>query len=111
MEATSAARVRWKLLSDFVLNRKTLTEAEVSGISVRRHKGFSLFSRRSIYNDVEECTFKEDKILLTKSEQKNEVKDLMGFDTTGLVCLWPSEEILAYYCLQHKDIFQYVVFH
>ncbi|KAH8933649.1 hypothetical protein BDL97_18G041100 [Sphagnum fallax] len=26
-------------------------------------------------------------------------------DSTGLVCVWPSEEILTYFCVLHQDLF------
>lgn len=33
-------------------------------------------------------------------------KDLIGFNNTGNICVWPSEEALSYYVLEHLDMFK-----
>ncbi|XP_033115881.1 calmodulin-lysine N-methyltransferase-like [Anneissia japonica] len=33
-------------------------------------------------------------------------EELMGFNNTGNVCVWPAEEVLTYWCLENRHLFK-----
>ena len=37
--------------------------------------------------------------------QSTKLQDLTGFNNTGNICVWPSEEVLGGYCLENSHLF------
>ena len=108
------ARQRWKILASVI--KKQCLDKEDNQISVRRFEGFNLFSKKVVHfdneceADYEWLDYRHDSIVdqplfIKRRCRKVIVEDLTGFDNTGNVCLWPSEEVLASYVLKHKDQF------
>lgn len=91
--------------------------------SVRRFTSFDLFERIPCTEDGSEsevamddgkwivyrlstATNGEYKAMVHYVNQTFTPNDLMGFNNTGNICVWPSEEALAYHCVAKMDSFR-----
>ncbi|TMS04404.1 Calmodulin-lysine N-methyltransferase [Larimichthys crocea] len=117
---TDVARARWTLLRQ-VLRRKQVDSPEVKQVSVRRFATFDLFSRKRLLTQDPSDTsddqwveyrsvyFPEYSALLRDNLGPLRVNEVLNsFDNTGNVCVWPSEEVMAHYCLQKRHMFNYM---
>lgn len=116
--ANGVARARWTLLRQ-VLRQKQADCPEVKHVSVRRFGSFELFCRKRLVihdpsNTSDDQWVEYRSVSLPKYSallrdhlgplRVNEV--LNSFDNTGNVCVWPSEEVMAHYCLQKRTLFE-----
>ncbi|KAF3708047.1 Calmodulin-lysine N-methyltransferase [Channa argus] len=112
------ARARWTLLRQ-VLRQKQVDSPEVKQVSVRRFATFDLFTRRRLVTEDPSVTSDDQWVeyrSVCSPEHSALLRDNLGplrvnevlnsFDNTGNVCVWPSEEVMAHYCLQKSHIFK-----
>ncbi|XP_047168439.1 calmodulin-lysine N-methyltransferase [Vigna umbellata] len=130
-----ASSLRWKILRRALLSRATPPDSEeqsqiiIKRISRRTSHGFNLIPSHVI--DDERHPNKRDgsstrdarvcytlpisdapQLFLTQRVDSRadlddfEICNRYNIDNTGLVCNWPSEDVLAHYCLSHADIFR-----
>ncbi|KAL4641197.1 calmodulin-lysine N-methyltransferase [Arapaima gigas] len=115
---SGVARARWTLLRQ-VLKKKQLDSEEVQQVSVRRFSSFNLFSRTRISDsptgnpsngkwvEYRSASFPQFRAFLRDNLGPIKVGEVLSsFDNTGNVCVWPSEEVMAYYCLKNCHMFR-----
>ncbi|KAK3589072.1 hypothetical protein CHS0354_008723 [Potamilus streckersoni] len=105
---------RWRILKEVLLGRKSSETCQHSA-SVRRFKGFGLLTTQKLsyiesdsFGEWYEYTMKDIPDFRMTIRQLPGVitpESLRGFNNTGNVCVWPAEEVMAYFCLQHTDWF------
>ena len=121
------SQARWQILREALISRKQSCQQQqqrsLSVHSVRRFTGYHLFNVRddhvmhqqtstddaefrwlcySYSSSVVQLSNVKISILTEKAPQLHE---LAGFNNTGNVCLWPSEEVMALFCLENLDMF------
>jgi calmodulin-lysine N-methyltransferase len=119
------ARRRWKILAQAIQqSRKEMAEEvnnDVQQVSVRRFQGFELIKRENLQNHVKTQFLGSSddwysyKIFENSQDYSVNVhhinrpwtaRDLIGFNNTGNICVWPSEEALACYVLKDLTAFR-----
>ena len=116
-----AAKERWRMLRSILLeNRKTngYEVAPLNPSSVRRFSSFNLFTvsvskkpanSEQINDELIEWssyTYKSTEVEVALLPKLCSLEELQGFNNTGNVCIWPSEEIMTYYCLENIEEFR-----
>lgn len=103
MNSKERARNRWKLLAN-TLSKKCQDQMFSAPIS------YNLFSIECISTEwykysscVKSRNFSAN---ICRSSTIITPEELMGFNNTGNVRIWPSEEILAYYVLSNLELFR-----
>ncbi|XP_015606485.1 calmodulin-lysine N-methyltransferase isoform X4 [Cephus cinctus] len=114
-ESHSTAQRRWRLLARALTRSpEPFTETE-DEISMRRFTSFGLVNPVILENAVtdpesswyEYSAVVDSKIYSAEIRRINKnftANELIGFNNTGNVCVWPSEECLAYYLMKNRRI-------
>ncbi|KAF1872075.1 hypothetical protein Lal_00012296 [Lupinus albus] len=125
-----ASSLRWKILRKALLrhrspsNQDENSEMGIKQISRKITHGFNLIPSHIVNDD--ECDSNKCDVfvcytlpipcalqLFLKQRVDNhadlsdfEICNRYNIDNTGLVCNWPSEDVLAHYCISHSDMFR-----
>lgn len=118
-------RQQTKSMERLALNQTSHPMSDDYLASVRRFTCFNLFQRTPTlilhfahHNDGVDIQSSENWFIYRTSVDEREYslviheicqkftpEELIGFNNTGNICIWPSEEVLAYYVLHHLSAF------
>ena len=120
IDKSVVARKRWQILKNALLKRKQSFALE--GIySVRRFSSFQLFqvsekqeepSTNESTSDLHWLTYVYEgdggfrvSVDVCMVPDVFSFEEVVGFNNTGNVCVWPSEEVMSFYCLENVSAF------
>ncbi|XP_028089681.1 calmodulin-lysine N-methyltransferase [Camellia sinensis] len=129
--SSSSSSLRWAILRHAFLPRPPSPDPDkqpeigIKSISRKAIRGFNLIqfhvkeeNSDSLSTSRDVCVFytlpitgSPELCLFQRADNHADLYDFeicnsYNIDNTGLVCCWPSEDVLAYYCLSHVDIFR-----
>lgn len=107
------ARRRWKMLARALHRNREADGSADDIISVRRVSSFGLINLLPLKSGDDEIWFDYSirvdqemfSLKIRHLVQNITPVDLMGFNNTGNICVWPSEEVLAYHAMCNIDAF------
>ncbi|CAN1226930.1 Calmodulin-lysine N-methyltransferase [Linum perenne] len=125
-KSVRASSVRWEILRQALLRHPDeRSSSAINRISRKARNGFNLIPRQLVEAGGDQDSNSRDaricytlpidgapKLLVTQRVDSGadlrdfEISNRNNVDTTGLVCHWPSEDVLAYFCLSHVDMFR-----
>ncbi|KAI5684066.1 hypothetical protein M9H77_05294 [Catharanthus roseus] len=130
--ASNASALRWKILRRALLrgtssNSDKISEVGLKRVSRKATLGFNLIpfqvmdghseENSDVQRDVCFCytlPIQNSPTILQyqRVESRADLNDFevckrYNIDNTGIVCQWPSEDVLAYYCLLHANMFRH----
>ena len=120
---------RWDILKQAILNRPRELVYGNRSVSIRNFEGYSLFTKKFIlsplmhswttspHSDIDRTPGRWYLFSSTQQEYPHlqirvklltgavSKRDMVGFDNTGNICIWPAEEVLAYHMLSiHREL-------
>ncbi len=115
-EKESSAKSRWKILASTVRKIKA-TPSDEGDVQPFRFPAFELVDIRPeiappsainrLWFRISAPAYPEINLkVCIRAPQSTKLQDLTGFNNTGNICVWPSEEALATYCLENKHLFK-----
>ncbi|XP_070577573.1 calmodulin-lysine N-methyltransferase-like [Ptychodera flava] len=115
----SAARQRWRLLGQVIARKRgRISRSENNSVSKRRFSSYGLMithplenkacnnDRDAVWYEYTCAEFPQFKLNIRQLTGPLGIEELTGFNNTGNVCVWPSEEVLTYHCLNQIDSFR-----
>ena len=110
MSQKKAAQKRWDILAKVIKSKDCYTD--VTG-SKRSFQSYNIVKLEPLEDGIEAgeaewrtVSYREVSVPVRYLTPKLELSHLVGFNNTGNVCVWPSEECLGVYCLSERSKYE-----